>query len=140
MLERANIRSRTIGIEPGNLLPYHRSEGAGILRAAHRENQAAIPSLIMRQIIFGLRLQVETAMPHVAHDADDGNPFHVWLSRITKRDAFANGVLVRKPFLRERTVDDRNVWAVKLIAVIKESPLQKRDLRSEEIFRGDVAN
>ena len=79
-------------------------------------------------------------MAHVADDADYGDPFHVRLARITKADPFADRVLVRKPFLREGIVDDRDARAIELIAIVEESALQKWNFKDREIFRRDVAN
>src|SRR2546421_1941233 len=65
------------------------------------------------------------------HDALPIYPFYVRLARIAKADPFADRVLIRKPFLREGIIDDRDARAIELIAIVKKSALQKRD-RSEE--------
>ena len=83
----------------------------------------------MRQVIFGLRIEIETAMPHVADDADDRHPFQIRLARVVEGDAFADCFLVRKPFFREGIIDDDDARAVELVALVKEAPLQQRDLQ-----------
>src|SRR5205085_667369 len=74
------------------------------------------------------------------NDSDYGDPFHGWLTQITKADPLADRFLIPKPFLREGIVNDRDARAIELIAIVEKSALQKGDLENGEIFRRDVAN
>ena len=69
LLERPHIRGGKIGIEPADLAANRGGKRARILRAPHGQDHAAIRGLIMREVILRLRIEIEAAMPHIAHDA-----------------------------------------------------------------------
>ena len=71
----------------------------------------------MRQVKLRRRIELESAMPYVAHNTDNRHPFRVWSARIIRCDPPADRVLIRKPFARERLVDDNRTRRVAAIVL-----------------------
>src|SRR5688572_23722217 len=130
LLERPDICGGEIRVKPTDLAANGGGERARVLRTPHREDHAAVRSLIVGEVILRLWIKIEPAMPHVANQADDGEPLHIRLARIIKGNAFPDDLLIRKPFLGERTVDDDDAWAVELVAFVKEAALEERHLEN----------
>src|SRR5687768_1229353 len=126
LLERPDICGGQIRVKPTDLAANGGGERARVLRTPHREDHAAVRSLIVREVIFRLWIKIEPAMPHVANQADDGEPLHIRLARIIKGNAFPDDLLIRKPFPGERIVDYDDARAVELVAVVKEAALEDR--------------